>query len=95
LNKLGEKFKLPVFLMSRAYWADFAREISFMEMFGLVNEDFYDIYSQKHKLDDLFRLRKDIYNLKMHLKHVMMYPDQYYYHEGAERCLRSVETAVN
>jgi fructosamine-3-kinase len=76
------------------YWADYARELSFMEMFGLANDRFYDRYWRTFPRDESFELRKNIYNLKMHLKHITMYPDQDYYREGAEACLRFVQRVL-
>jgi len=76
------------------YWADYARELSFMEMFGLGNDRFYDRYWSAFPKDESFELRKNIYNLKMHLKHITMYPDQSYYREGAEACLRFVQRVL-
>jgi fructosamine-3-kinase len=73
------------------YWADYARELSFMEMFGLANDRFYGRYWAAYPRDDGFELRKNLYNLKMHLKHITMYPDQSYYREGAEACLRFIQ----
>ncbi len=73
------------------YWADYARELSFMEMFGLAGSRFYDHYWSAFPGDEGFELRKNIYNLKMHLKHITMYPDQAYYREGAEACLRFIQ----
>jgi fructosamine-3-kinase len=73
------------------YWADYARELSFMEMFGLASDRFYDRYWSAFPQDEGFDLRKNIYNLKMHLKHITMYPDQSYYREGAEACLRFIQ----
>jgi fructosamine-3-kinase len=73
------------------YWADYARELSFMEMFGLGSDRFYDCYWSTFPRDEGFQLRKNIYNLKMHLKHITMYPDQSYYRDGAEACLRFIQ----
>ena len=73
------------------YWADYARELSFMEMFGMANDRFYDRYWSAYPQDEGFELRKNIYNLKMHLKHITMYPDQSYYRDGAEACLRFIQ----
>jgi hypothetical protein len=73
------------------HWADYAREISFMEMFGLGDAEFHERYRAAHELDPGFELRKAIYSLKMHLKHVSMYPAEAYYRRGAETCLRTIE----
>jgi fructosamine-3-kinase len=76
------------------YWADYARELSFMEMFGLASPRFYDRYWAAFPADESFELRKNIYNLKMHLKHITMYPDQTYYREGAQAALRYIQRVL-
>jgi fructosamine-3-kinase len=76
------------------FWADYARELSFMDMFGLASSRFYDRYWNVFPRDETFELRKNIYNLKMHLKHITMYPDQTYYREGAEAALRFVQRVL-
>ena len=76
------------------YWADYARELSFMEMFGLASPRFYDRYWSAFPGDESFELRKNIYNLKMHIKHITMYPDQGYYREGAEAALRFIQRVL-
>ncbi len=73
------------------FWADPVRELSFAEMFGIADGLFYEVYSSVHRLPDGWELRKDLYNLKMHLKHVTMYPGERYYRDGAARCLASLE----
>jgi fructosamine-3-kinase len=73
------------------YWADYARELSFMEMFGVADRRFYEIYTAAHPLDEGWELRKNIYNLKMHLAHVTMYPGERFYREGAQACLAFIE----
>jgi fructosamine-3-kinase len=73
------------------YWADYARELSFMEMFGLAGARFYDRYWSTFSKDEGFELRKNIYNLKMHLKHITMYPGQSYYRRGAEAALGFIQ----
>ena len=73
------------------FWADYARELSFMEMFGLANERFYDRYWSAFPKDESFEVRKNIYNLKMHLKHITMYPGEAYYRQGAEAALRYIQ----
>jgi fructosamine-3-kinase len=86
--------KISGFLDVQGFWADYARELSFMEMFGLADSTFYKIYKHSHQLDDTFHIRKDLYNLKMHLKHIHMYPDQMYYRRGAEQCLHTIENEI-
>jgi fructosamine-3-kinase len=95
LNKKNRELVVTGFLDVQGYWADYARELSFMELFGLADENFYKIYCRDHKLDDGFEFRKNLYNLKMNLIHVNMYPEQKYYHLGAERCLFIVEQAFS
>jgi fructosamine-3-kinase len=95
LDKQNGKLVVTGFLDVQGYWADYAREISFMEMFGLADETFYKIYCREHQLDDGFEFRKNLYNLKMNLIHVNMYPEQMYYQLGAERCLFIVEEALS
>jgi fructosamine-3-kinase len=73
------------------FWADYARELSFMEMFGLAGRRFYERYWSAFPRDPGFELRKNIYNLKMHLKHIGMYPKEGYYRRGAESCLRYIQ----
>ena len=74
------------------HWADYARELSFMEMFGVADGLFYDVYRSYHRLDEGFELRKNLYNLKMHMRHIMMYPDQSYYRQGARECLLYIQS---
>ncbi len=75
-------------------WADYARELSFMEMLGLADEGLYATYRGRHLVDEGFELRKNIYNLKMHLKHVCMYPDESYYRRGAAACLHTIAALI-
>ena len=42
-------------------WADYARELSFMEVFGLATPEFYRYYEDYHPLDDDYQIRKSIY----------------------------------
>ncbi len=46
--------------------------------YNVAKDYFYSLYRQVHCLDDIFHIRKDLYNLKMNLKHIHMYPDQNY-----------------
>lgn len=80
------------FLDIPGFWADYARELSFMEMFGMADSRFYEIYTSYHQLDEGFEIRKNLYNLKMHLRHITMYPDQRYYRDGARQCLSFIES---
>ncbi len=74
--------------------ADYARELSFLELFGLASGPFFDVYREYHRIDDGYELRRDLYNLKMNLRHVMMYPGEDFYRRGAESCLRTLEAAA-
>ncbi len=76
-------------------WADPAREVSFMDMFGLAGPMFTMTYAATHgaKLGGSFELRTAAYNLKMHMKHVSMYPDERYYRDGVLACLARLEQA--
>ncbi len=76
------------------FWADYARELSFMEMFGVANRRFYERYWRAYPRDAEFELRKNIYNLKMHLKHITMYPSERYYRQGAEQALGFIESCL-
>ncbi len=76
------------------FFADYARELSFMMMFGLASPDFFKIYRTRHTLDPDFLLRVHMYNLKMHLKHISMYPSESYYRDGVRRCLDYLRTHV-
>ena len=42
------------FLDVPGFWADYARELSFMEMFGSADSRFYEVYTSYHELDDAF-----------------------------------------
>ena len=90
----GSSLKITGFIDIPGHWADYARELSFMEMFGCADDIFYSIYREYRRLDEGFALRKSIYNLKMHLKHITMYPDQSYYREGAKTCLAFIRRTV-
>ena len=76
------------------YRADYARELSFMAMFGMLDAEALAQYAAVHRLDDGFELRMNVYNLKMHLKHIVMYPNEAYYREGAESCAAFIRRAV-
>jgi fructosamine-3-kinase len=73
------------------FYADYARELSFSEMFGIADGGFFRRYGQTHPIDPGYRLRACIYNLKMSLKHVTMYPSESYYRRLAEECLAFIE----
>ena len=76
------------------FYADYARELSFMEMFGIADARFYATYRESHPMDDGWEIRKNIYNLKMHLTHVTMYPQEAYYRQGAAACLDFIRRRV-
>lgn len=76
------------------YWADPVRELSFAEMFGIADPLFHRVYGSVHRLPEGWQLRRDLYNLKMHLKHVTMYPGDPYYRHGAARCLAALEASL-
>jgi fructosamine-3-kinase len=89
----GGAVRVSGYLDGPGFWADPVRELSFAEMFGIADALFYQVYTSVHALPEGWRTRRDLYNLKMHLKHIMMYPGERYYREGAEQCLRTVEKA--
>lgn len=76
------------------YYADYARELSFAMLFGIAGRRFFETYLRHHELDDGFELRANIYNLKMNIKHIQMYPSQLVYQQGAAENLRFVEDAL-
>lgn len=94
LDRRGDDFHVSAFIDIPGHWADYARELSFMEMFGVADAEVYRIYREYRDLDAGFELRKSIYNLKMHLRHVTMYPDEAFYRRGAEDCLRRIQQAA-
>ncbi len=94
LDRGGDGFHVSGFIDIPGHWADYARELSFMEMFGLADATVYGIYREYRELDAGFELRKSIYNLKMHLRHITMYPEEAYYRRGAAECLRRIQRAA-
>ena len=97
-DRSGQRFddrdgvRVSGFLDIPGFWADYARELSFMEMFGMADSRFYEVYTSYHQLDEGFEIRKNLYNLKMHLRHITMYPDQRCYRDGARQCLSYIES---
>ncbi len=83
----GDRARVSGFIDVPGFFADYARELSFMMMFGTADEVFFNVYTAGHRLDPGFFLRVNLYNLKMHLKHITMYPGEFYYRKGAESCL--------
>lgn len=73
------------------YFADYARELSFAMMFGVADQTFFDEYLRHHQIDPGFMLRVSVYNLKMNLRHIQMYPGEAYYRHGAQQCLEHIE----
>ena len=52
------------------------------------------MYREKYKQDPGFQIRKNVYNLKMHMRHIVMYPEELYNRQGAEKCLRVIQETV-
>ncbi len=75
-------------------FADYAREISFMHVFGMAGDGFFNRYTQVHTLDMGFVLRLNVYSLRTHLQHITMYPEEAVYRQGALRCLRFIQDAL-
>lgn len=76
------------------HYADYARELSFAMLFGVADQTFFDTYRKHHELDEEFALRASIYNLKMNLRHVQMYPLEEFYQQGAADCLETIARLV-
>jgi fructosamine-3-kinase len=76
------------------FYADYARELSFAMLFGVADERFLETYARRHEIDEGFALRAQIYNLKMNIKHVEMYPSQPVYSYGAADNLRAIRAAL-
>ncbi len=76
------------------FFADYAREISFAMLFGVADRNFLEIYRSAYDVDDGFETRVAIYNLKMNIKHIIMYPGESYYQIGALRCLETIRRAA-
>jgi fructosamine-3-kinase len=72
------------------FYADYARELSFAMLFGVADRNFMASYQRVYDLDAGFEVRAAVYNLKMNIKHIQMYPDQPYYQNGAVRCLQKI-----
>jgi fructosamine-3-kinase len=90
LDRGDDGYHVSGFIDIPGHWADYARELSFMEMFGVADDTVYGIYQEYRDLDPGFALRKSLYNLKMHMRHITMYPQEAYYRIGAEECLRHI-----
>ncbi|TVQ27034.1 MAG: aminoglycoside phosphotransferase family protein [Spirochaetaceae bacterium] len=76
------------------FYADYARELSFAMLFGIANRRFFETYLAEHELDPGFELRANIYNLKMNIKHIGMYPTQRVYQQGAVENLEFIRRVV-
>jgi fructosamine-3-kinase len=76
------------------FFADYARELSFAMLFGVANRRFFETYLQTHELDEGFAVRANIYNLKMNIRHVQMYPMEYGYQAGALQNLEAIRDAI-
>ena len=72
------------------YFADYAREIAFMHVFGMADERFFSRYTRVHNLDPGFALRVAVYSLRTHLGHITMYPGESYYRDGADSNVRFI-----
>lgn len=86
--------RIAGYLDLSGFFADYARELSFAEMFGLADGAFYRRYQARHRIDPGFRLRASLYNLKMSLRHVQMYPSEGYYRRLAADCLAFIEAEL-
>jgi fructosamine-3-kinase len=94
LDCRDDGWHVSAFIDIPGHWADYARELSFMELFGVADDTVYGIYREYRELDPGFALRKALYNLKMNLRHITMYPDELFYRRGAERCLAAIQRAA-
>ena len=74
------------------FFADPVRELSFAMLFGVADRRFFETYLRTHDLDAGFELRANIYNLKMNIKHIQMYPSQAFYQRGAAENLDFVRS---
>ena len=72
-------------------FADYAREISFMHVFGMADKAFIERYGQTRSLDPDFALRLNVYHLRTHLKHITMYPHESCYRQGSAGSLRFIQ----
>lgn len=76
------------------FYADYARELSFAMLFGVADRNFLEIYRRSFQLDAGFQTRVALYNLKMNIKHIIMYPSESYYQLGALRCIEHVRESL-
>jgi protein-ribulosamine 3-kinase len=87
----GESPRVSGYIDVPGHYADYARELSFAMLFGVAIRTFFETYAGRHQLDDGFELRASIYNLKMNLRHIQMYPSEAFYQEGAANCLATIQ----
>ena len=90
----GSKPVVSGFIDIPGFFADAAREISFMMMFGVADGRFFETYLPRHRPDPGFELRMNLYNLKMNIKHITMYPNESFYRHGARDCLDYIRRQV-
>jgi fructosamine-3-kinase len=91
----GAKPKVSGFIDITGFYADYAREISFMHVFGMAGESFFNRYTKQHSIDSDFALRLNVYSLRTHLQHVTMYPSEGFYKQGTLNCLRFIQDALS
>jgi fructosamine-3-kinase len=87
----GEAPTVSGYIDIPGFFADYARELSFAMLFGVADHDFFEVYARRHRIDDGVELRANIYNLKMNLRHITMYPSEAFYQRGAASCLATIE----
>ena len=90
----GSSVEITGYIDVQGRYADRARELSFMALFGMLDARSLERYTASHPLDAEWSLRAAAYNLKMNLKHIVMYPGEHSYRTGAEECLVMLERAV-
>jgi fructosamine-3-kinase len=82
------------FLDISGFYADYARELS--SMFSLADQEFMQVYEQRHGFDSSFRARFNIYTLKMCLQMACMYPSDPGGHiESVRRYLHDVQVYLD
>jgi fructosamine-3-kinase len=86
----ADPVRVTGFIDIPGYFADYAREIGFMYVFGMADERFFERYTRTHHLDPGFALRLSVYALRTHLSHITMYPGESYYRNGAKANLEFI-----
>lgn len=81
------------FLDVSGYYADYARELS--SMFSLADQQFMQVYGQRHGFDSSFEVRFNIYSLKMCLQMTCMYPSETSHIENVRRYLRCIQVYLD